>query len=429
HHTAGTNAYGPADVPALLRGVQAYHMDANGWNDIGYNFAVDRFGRVWEARAGGETNAVVGGHARGFNTGSTGVTVLGNFDAVEPTLEALNAVASLLAWKFAIHDVDPRYPVNFRAGEGSPRYAPGSVVTLNRIVGHGDVGLTACPGRYLYPYLGYVRDAVGGIYPYMAAPGSLLVGNFVGDHGTDVYIRQPGVWVDRMAMATAGGFSERWLFPVSGDYVTFVGDFDANGYDDIFWYTPDGGGDYQWMSRGDGTFRSVVAPPVSAAYVVVPGDFDGDGDDDILWYTPGGGGDNVWTSLGDGSFRSTAAPPVSAWYVVVPGDFDGDGDDDILWYTPGGGGDYLWVSEGGSFRSMAAPPVDASYWPVAGDYDGDGDDDIFMTAHGIGQADDTGWNVLFRNRGNGIFDEVAGSLRRAGQTGGATPVAGVDLYG
>ena len=48
-----------------------------------------------------------------------------------------------------------------------------------------------------------------------------------------------------------------------------------------------------------------------------------------------------------------------------------------------------------------------------------------MTAHGISQAEGTGWNVLFRNRGNGIFDEVAESLRNLGQTGGATPVAGV----
>ena len=44
HHTAGANSYSPGDVPGILRGIQAYHMDANGWDDIAYNFLVDYFG-------------------------------------------------------------------------------------------------------------------------------------------------------------------------------------------------------------------------------------------------------------------------------------------------------------------------------------------------------------------------------------------------
>src|SRR5690606_20314743 len=53
HHTASTNAYSAAEVPSILRSIQAFHMDANGWSDIGYNFLVDRFGRTWEGRGGG----------------------------------------------------------------------------------------------------------------------------------------------------------------------------------------------------------------------------------------------------------------------------------------------------------------------------------------------------------------------------------------
>ncbi len=381
HHTAGTNNYGPGDVPALLRGVQAYHMDANGWNDIGYNFAVDRFGRVWEARAGGVENAVVGGHARGFNTRSTGVTVLGNHDTARPSAATVEAVAYLLAWKFAIHDVDVRTSVAFRAGEGSPKYPPGSVVTLNRIVGHRDVGLTACPGQYLYPHLDSIRARARALYPSMAAPGSLLVGNFAGGFGTDVYIRQPGVWADRLAMATAGGFSQRWLFPVTGTYTPVVGDYDANGYDDIFWYAAGTARDYLWRSNGDGTFRSSLAPSVSSAYVAIPGDFDADGDDDIIWYVPGSARDYLWVAQG-GAFRSRLAPSVNGSFRPVAGDFDGDGDDDVVWQAPGTATDYVWASANGAFSSRAAPAVNGSFRPVAGDFDGDGDDDVFWYAPG-----------------------------------------------
>ena len=77
HHSVSSNTYSAGDVPALLRSIQAYHQDVQGWDDIAYNFAVDRFGRAWEARAGGITNVVVGGHAQGFNVGTVGVVVLG----------------------------------------------------------------------------------------------------------------------------------------------------------------------------------------------------------------------------------------------------------------------------------------------------------------------------------------------------------------
>ena len=79
HHTAGTNSYSPAQAAAIMRGIEVYHVKSNGWNDIGYNFLVDRYGTVYEGRYGGIDRNVIGAYARGFNTGSIGVAVIGTF--------------------------------------------------------------------------------------------------------------------------------------------------------------------------------------------------------------------------------------------------------------------------------------------------------------------------------------------------------------
>jgi hypothetical protein len=380
HHSAGTNNYSWDQVPALLRGIQAYHMDANGWNDIAYNFAVDRFGRVWEARAGGIYSAVVGGHARGFNTGTTGVVVLGNYDQVEPSWPALDAVSQIIAWKFAVHDVDPRYPASFQAGAGSPRYAPGSWLTLNRIISHRDVGLTACPGRFLYAYLDKFRANAAAWYPTNSARGRAIAGNFVGGPETDIYTRQPGVLSDQLGMSTRGNFAINWQFPVSSAATQIVGDFDANGYDDIFWYTPGAGTEYRWMSRGDGRFTSSVAPGNSGRYTPIVGDFDADGDEDIFWYAPGRPAERMWLAH-RGNFREVAVPQVGGSWLPVAGDFDADGDDDILWSRHGTTAG-VWVSTNAYFVSRPAIPTYGMFVPIAGDFDADGDDDVMWYAPG-----------------------------------------------
>ena len=80
HHTANSNVYRRKDVPAMIRGMYAYHTQSLGWSDIGYNFLVDRFGRLWVGRAGGPGRAVRGAHTLGFNHASTGIAVIGNYD-------------------------------------------------------------------------------------------------------------------------------------------------------------------------------------------------------------------------------------------------------------------------------------------------------------------------------------------------------------
>ncbi len=149
HHTAGTNDYNASDSAALVRAIYYFHTHTNKWCDIGYNFLVDKFGTVFEGRFGGITSAVIGAHAEGFNTGSTGVAVLGTFTTVPLPSPAYTAVRNVLAWKLALHGVDPHGTIT--AG-GIP---------VRTIAGHRDVTPTACPGATVAPLLPQLRNDVG----------------------------------------------------------------------------------------------------------------------------------------------------------------------------------------------------------------------------------------------------------------------------
>ena len=165
HHTAGTNDYAPADVPKILRGVYAYHVKGRGWADVGYNFLVDRFGRIWEGRAGGIDRAVLGAHTGGFNSDSFGVSVMGDYSKTQPSAATLAAVARIIAWKFSLSgdgaSLDPLEIVRLvSAGGGTSRYRSGTAVDFVRISGHTDAGRTECPGKYLYAQLPAIRSMV-----------------------------------------------------------------------------------------------------------------------------------------------------------------------------------------------------------------------------------------------------------------------------
>ncbi len=102
HHTENANTYGASESAGIVLAIAQYHRDVKGWNDIGYNFLVDRFGTIFEGRAGGVTLPVIGAHAQGFNRLSTGVSVIGSFMDVQAPQVAVAAVARLLAWKLPL---------------------------------------------------------------------------------------------------------------------------------------------------------------------------------------------------------------------------------------------------------------------------------------------------------------------------------------
>jgi len=152
HHTAGANGYSAAQSPAIVRAIQLYHVQGNGWNDIGYNFLVDRFGQVFEGRYGGIERNVVGAHAEGFNTGSVGVALLGEYGSLAVAQKARDALATLLAWRLDVAHVDPATTLSFISG-GNARFPAGLPVFLRTVSGHRDTGFTDCPGNELYELL------------------------------------------------------------------------------------------------------------------------------------------------------------------------------------------------------------------------------------------------------------------------------------
>jgi hypothetical protein len=156
HHTVNSNDYAESDVPAMIRGMYAYHTSSLGWSDIGYNFLVDRFGRIWVGRAGGATRPVRGAHTLGFNATSTGVSAIGNFELVTPTTAMLNAIVRLAAWKLDLYGRTPTAEAEVRS-EGSDKFRANVVVDLPVIDGHRDTNDTACPGQHLYDALPVIR--------------------------------------------------------------------------------------------------------------------------------------------------------------------------------------------------------------------------------------------------------------------------------
>jgi hypothetical protein len=174
HHTVTANDYTADQSGSIVLGIAKYHRDTNGWNDIGYNFLVDKYGQVFEGRAGGVEQPVVGAQAQGYNDQSTGVALLGTFSD-EPIPEpAMAAVAWLLGWKMSLHGVPCEGGLTVISGGGSlNRYSAGTPVAMQRISGHRDGDKTECPGNALYGQLPTLRQRAAALAGPVVAHGQV----------------------------------------------------------------------------------------------------------------------------------------------------------------------------------------------------------------------------------------------------------------
>ena len=163
HHTASTSSYSAAQAASQVRAIYAYHTKSLKHSDIDYNFLVDRFGRLYEGRAGGIDQAVLGGHTAGFNENTFAVSALGNFDSFSPgeaDMAAMkDSIARLFAWKLGLYGVNPGATVKvISAGYiKKTRYPRGSTATIPAMSSHQTVNFTKCPGKYLQAQLPSIR--------------------------------------------------------------------------------------------------------------------------------------------------------------------------------------------------------------------------------------------------------------------------------
>jgi N-acetylmuramoyl-L-alanine amidase len=248
HHTVTANDYGPEDSAGIVLGIARFHRDGNGWNDIGYNFLVDIYGQIFEGRAGGIDQAVVGAQAQGWNSVSTGVACLGTFTSVAQTPAGMDALARLIGWKLTVHAVPTQGPITVTSGGGETnRYPAGTPVTFQRISGHRDGNNTSCPGDTLYTQLDALRAAAAtyagptiGLSVY-AAPqvrglkeidvgGSLRFADGSPAGGATVlvdYKPAGGAWgsMGSAICAPDGSWRTKMIFPRTGHIrATFAGD-------------------------------------------------------------------------------------------------------------------------------------------------------------------------------------------------------------
>ena len=170
------------------------------------------------------------------------------------------------------------------------------------------------------------------------------------------------------------------------------------------------------------------------------GDFNGDGYPDLFVLGGGDRADALYINQRDGTFADRAVD----WGVAARhrgtgctvGDYDDDGDDDLFVTSlgsmddvlPSAGQHRLYRNDGGAFIDMAtAAGVNASaaspdgFGAAFGDYDLDGDLDLYVSGWFVEGSAGARGSRLFRNAGDGTFDDVtetAGLAARSTQAFG-----------
>lgn len=159
HHTAGSNNYSQKESPGIMRGIYKYHAQTLGWCDIGYHALADKYGNLFEGRYGGLNKSIVGAHAGGFNSNTWAISMMGNYDVVQPPQVMIKSVGELAGWRAKVAGIDPKgYDTHYSEGSSYTFYPYGQAVRLPNIFAHRDVGNTSCPGQYGYAQMDNIRN-------------------------------------------------------------------------------------------------------------------------------------------------------------------------------------------------------------------------------------------------------------------------------
>jgi hypothetical protein len=378
HHTVNANDYTRDQVPAIIRGIYAYHTQSRGWSDVGYNFLVDRFGRIWEGRFGGVDRPVVGAHTLGYNDYAFAASAIGNFEQATPTAAVLDAYGRLFAWKLSLHGVDA----------GSTRQQVGGDY-FKAINGHRDAGSTACPGQNLYDRLPRIRNlAVGYQHSWSARERDT---DLTGDGYPDVVARNSS---DKQlyVVPTAGQFSFLAPVPVltgwqNKDFVVPVGDVTGDGRPDLLGRDEASGTSEIYPGTASGGFGPVYATLNRFAGFDMlhgVGDWNADGLADLVGRRTESAA-LVWMpGRGNASFgRAKLLVDNASWIVrlIGTGNFAGDKRFDLVAQSAKGPVVFARTDAGVSRRKLLAGDWSTySTYRARGDLTGDGAADLLARA-------------------------------------------------
>ncbi len=392
HHTVNANDYTRDQVPSLLRGIYAYHTQSKGWSDIGYNFVVDRFGRIWEGRYGGVDRAVVGAHTLGYNDVAFAASALGNFETTKPSAELIDAYGRLFAWKLSLHGVVP-----------SARVTIGSK-TFSTISGHSDADSTACPGRYLYARLPDIREKAAA-FQHSYTPRDRDT-DLQGSAWPDVVLRDAET--ERLVVLRTGGQvtyrTERQLVADwSGkDLIAAAGDLTSDGIPDLIARDKATGAAAMYPGAQTGTLAAADPAPKSFAgldQLTGVGDLTGDRQADVVGRVRETQRLVLYPGDGSGGFqrRLRISEDWSRYDLTSgAGDMTGDGVNDLVARA---GADLFLVP--GRIKAIGTPTKLSGAWSGYDLISGLGDATNDGVADLVAKRRDTQLTYVFRGDGRG----------------------------
>ncbi|CDZ88348.1 N-acetylmuramoyl-L-alanine amidase [Rhodococcus ruber] len=293
HHTAGSNDYSKAESAEIVRAIYAYHAQTLGWCDVGYNVLVDRYGQIFEGRAGGLDKPVQGAHAGGFNENTVGIAMMGDFSNVEPPKAAVDAVGRFLGWRLAKAGLDPEGETTmYSEGTSFTPYPQGAAVDLPIIFAHRDVGNTSCPGDSGYAKMDEIRDIAAA-----TAAGQSTTPSEPSDDSSDLVTDNPRAQVpDVDAGAPATGSADRLPDTGSADRLPDTGSAEkvADLVGELIRLTDNSPLAQKWIAEGGETGRLGAA--VSGILPAKAGYERAEFVNGAIYTSPNGG---VWTVLGE----------------------------------------------------------------------------------------------------------------------------------